>query len=202
MDLTTGSGTSTRGVHTAEPPSSLQFPLLHAPGQTPPPFTPTKGPPRRSPTHRHPHAAARGAGPEPAIRWPAAHPRLRNTPVAAPHRCPADLPHHRPVRVHASCSHRPQKNRLQLTHQPNWTHPARPERLAVSREPPHSTGTEPTPHTPSLHSVVPITSTRVTRRGEPRGLTQVPVAAWLPGQTGKQVPQADASRAATNGPRR
>ncbi|MFE4922874.1 pentapeptide repeat-containing protein [Streptomyces sp. NPDC056661] len=70
MDLTTGSGTSTRGIHTAEPPSSLQLPLLHAPAETPRPFTPATGPPRPPPAHRHPHPAARVADPEPAKRGP------------------------------------------------------------------------------------------------------------------------------------
>lgn len=66
MDLTTGSGTSTRGIHTAEPPSSLQLPLLHAPAGTPSAVHAghgaATGPPRRPPA-----PASRGTR-----RWPRA----------------------------------------------------------------------------------------------------------------------------------
>lgn len=66
MDLTTGSGTSTRGIHTAEPPSSLQLPLLHAPagllGRSRFYHGAATGPPRRPPA-----PASRGTR-----RWPRA----------------------------------------------------------------------------------------------------------------------------------
>lgn len=207
MDLTTGSGTSTRGVHTAEPPRPCSSLCFTDPERIPRLFTPTKGPSRRSPTHCQPHAAAHGAGPEPAIRWPTTLTGPQDIRASATrpwqHRTVAQLTSPSIGRWGATrCSRCLQKNWLRLTHQPNWSRPVRPERLTASREPPRSTGTERTPHTPSLHSVVPITSTRVTRRGEPRGLTQAPVVAWLPGQTGEQVPQTGAGGAATNGPRR
>ncbi len=63
-----------------------------------------------------------------------------------------------------------QKKRLWLAQYPYSAHPARSERLTVSRERPHSTGVESTIHTSSLHTEVSVASSRVTRRSNSAAL--------------------------------
>jgi hypothetical protein len=69
--------------------------------------------------------------------------------------------------VHTRCSRRPQKYRECEAQYPYSAHPARSERLAVSRELPHSTGVESTTHTSSVQIVVPAARTRMQCRISP-----------------------------------
>ena len=59
------------------------------------------------------------------------------------------------------CSRRPQKYREWLAQYPYSAHPARSERLAVSRDRPHSTGVESTTHTSSVHTAVSAARARM-----------------------------------------
>ena len=63
------------------------------------------------------------------------------------------------------------------------------ERLAISRERPHSTGVESTTHTSSVHSVVSAANARMTRRTRPGTAPQPLVVTGLLGQVGEQVSQ-------------
>ena len=60
------------------------------------------------------------------------------------------------VGVHTRCSRSPQKNRDWLAQCPYSAHPARSERLTVSRERVHSTGVESITHMSSVATLVSL----------------------------------------------
>jgi hypothetical protein len=63
--------------------------------------------------------------------------------------------------VHTGCRRSPQKYREWLAQYSYSAHPARSERLAVSRERPHSTGVESTTQTSLVHGMVSAARTRM-----------------------------------------
>src|SRR5262245_42577800 len=67
-----------------------------------------------------------------------------------------------PPTVAIRCSRSPQKYREWEAQYPYCAHPARSERLTVSRDRPHSTGVESTTQTSSAHSEASVASTRIT----------------------------------------
>src|SRR6476660_2673794 len=75
-----------------------------------------------------------------------------------------------PCRVHNMCSRSPQKYRLCEAQYPYSAKPARSDRLAVSRDRPHSTGVESAIHTSSSNMLVRVPSARMSQLSVPTSL--------------------------------
>src|SRR6478609_9837086 len=89
-----------------------------------------------------------------------------------------------PCRVHNMCSRSPQKYRLCEAQYPYSAKPARSERLAVSRERPHSTGVESAIHTSSPNMLVRVPSARISQLKVPTNLRSRLLYPGCPGRYG------------------